>query len=242
MYSKILKVILDDRILFNTSSIEYEQAVHSIVVQQEDNMNQQQNYSYGTPNQEDIYQYRYDSFATGSRDVDLFPVAYSAVKLPLTIKDDLKETFSEDRDTNDLNSSNEVCSVDYDGEVNICGGKNSRKSQLYPIMDPKFNLREAAKNCILLEDHLTHEGKRCSDCIKKHCLIIEGLFEEGLTLDKKREHHQEFVKCITEFRTIFKKLADKLNNDNVTDEDCLIISQEIRKLRKPLCQKYATFF
>ena len=72
--------------------------------------------------------------------------------------------------------------------------------------------------------------------------MIEGFFEEGITLDKKREHRQEFDECIKSFRGIFKKLSDKLRDDTVTDEDCLSISQEIRKLRKPLCQKYATFF
>jgi hypothetical protein len=109
-------------------------------------------------------------------------------------------------------------------------------------LDPRFNLREAAKNCILLEDHLFQYGKRCGDCIKKHCLMIEGFLEEGVTLDKNREHTEEFTIAIKEFREIFKQLSGKLVDGSITDFDCVQIAQQIRKLRKPLCQKYATFF
>jgi hypothetical protein len=82
----------------------------------------------------------------------------------------------------------------------------------------------------------------CKDCIKKHCLMIEGFLEEGLTLDKKREHKKEFDKCIKEFRGIFERLATQLSDDTLTDEECCQYAQEIRAFRKPLCQKYATFF
>ena len=235
------KSILSNVKFYQTNSLEYEQDVHSISFK-DDTLKQQQEYSYGLPNQDDIYQYRYGSFTTGSRDVDLMPTPYKDIKLPETKKDDLKDTFSEDRDPIDLQSAEEnLCGFEEDGVTSACGGKNSRK-KLYKIMDPKFNLREAAKNCILLEDHLFHSGKQCSDCIKKHCLMIEGFLEEGITLDKKNEHKDEFVKANNEFRLVFKRLAEKLKNDTLTDEDCNECAQDIRKIRKPLCQKYATFF
>ena len=51
------------------------------------------------------------------------------------------------------------------------------------VHDPLFNLREIAKNLILLEDHLSHPYKICPDCVRKHLLCIEGLAEEAVTLD-----------------------------------------------------------
>lgn len=129
------------------------------------------------------------------------------------------------------------CGVMNEDGKNICGGTN-----LYPILDPRFNLREAAKNMILLEDHLFHYGKRCQDCILKHCLTIEGFLEEGITLDKHRKYTKILDQSQSEFRMIFQKLSLKIKNKNLSDEECCQIAQEIRKIRKPLCQQFATFF
>jgi hypothetical protein len=51
------------------------------------------------------------------------------------------------------------------------------------LFDPLYNLREAVKNLILLEDHLVHPHKRCTDCITKHFLTIEALCDEGVSLE-----------------------------------------------------------
>ena len=56
-----------------------------------------------------------------------------------------------------------------------------------PLMDPLFNLREAAKQLILLEDHLAHPSKQCEDCIRKHLLAAEAFLEEAVTLDSEGE-------------------------------------------------------
>lgn len=56
-------------------------------------------------------------------------------------------------------------------------------SSLLPVMDPNFNLREICKQSILLEDHLSHDQKRCTDCCTKHFLALEALAEEAITLD-----------------------------------------------------------
>lgn len=58
-----------------------------------------------------------------------------------------------------------------------------RRADLLPIMHPLFNLREACKHLALLEDHLNQPRKRCPDCIRKHFLTLEALFEEGVSLD-----------------------------------------------------------
>ena len=59
---------------------------------------------------------------------------------------------------------------------------------LLPIMSPLFNLREICKQMSLLEDHLNNVRKRCPDCIRKHFLTIEALFEEAVSLDKDQEY------------------------------------------------------
>ena len=54
-------------------------------------------------------------------------------------------------------------------------------NKMLSLTDPIFNLREITKQMLLLEDHLFHANKECSDCITKHLLTIEALADEGLT-------------------------------------------------------------
>ena len=103
------------------------------------------------------------------------------------------------------------CSFDPDGVRNVCGAGK----KLFPIMDARFNLRECAKNMILLEDHLFHSGKQCEDCIKKHCLTIEALLEEGVTLDLKGDHSVILVETFNNFRDIFVDLCNKMKTQNL---------------------------
>lgn len=53
---------------------------------------------------------------------------------------------------------------------------------LLPVSDPNFTLKEACKQLLLLEDHLSNPRKRCPDCIRKHLLTAEGLAEEAIGL------------------------------------------------------------
>jgi hypothetical protein len=131
-----------------------------------------------------------------------------------------------------------VCGIDSDGVKHICG---SNSGSLYPIMDPRFNLREACKNMILLEDHLFHSGKRCHDCILKHAMTIEGFLEEGVTLDKTGEYKKVLNDSFKSFREIFDKLVKYMKSETLGDNECTQLAQDIRKIRKPLCQNYATF-
>jgi len=214
--------ILDNRKIYKSTSIEYEKDVHTITSIEDNNLEEQQNYSYGMPLQDDIYLSRYNSFLTGNRDFDIFPKPYTEV-----VKEKDKDKDKED-----------VCQMSEDGVNNICG----TDKKLSKILDPRFNLREAAKNLILLEDHLFQSLKRCNDCIKKHCLLIEGFLEEGITLDKTGEYRKELVDSLYEFSIVFQKISKKMMEGVLTDKDCMEIAQELRKIRKPLCQKYATFF
>ena len=111
------------------------------------------------------------------------------------------------------------------------GGENT---SLLPIMEPKFNLKETAKHLILLEDHLFHKGKRCPDCILKHCYTIDAFLDECITLDVKKEFIEITVRTQLKFKELYKKISQLIRNQTMTDDDCCEIAQELRKIRKPL--------
>ncbi len=100
-------------------------------------------------------------------------------------------------------------------------------NKLLPVMDPEFNLREICKQCILLEDHLSHDEKRCFDCCVKHFLTIEALAEEAITLG------QPNTSCslkVQQLPSRIRNLQSKWHDD--PDKNSFIVSQELRKIRK----------
>lgn len=92
------------------------------------------------------------------------------------------------------------------------------------LMDPEYNFREITKNLILLEDHLAHTRKRCLDCIRKHCLTIEALADEAVTLDKTGIYQETCQGLSTVSRQWAARLCGKLNIQALV--------QEIREVRK----------
>lgn len=260
LYRPQLTSLLDNRKFINPNSLVYEAPPKVNKYIPDETLEEKINYSYG-PNLKDtgageVYQYRYNANYTGERDESTGgiwskldtekrpidpdnPIQYDRFgkgKLS-SDKNQIKESFKSPKnksDQPDQSTPQPTCG----GEKSICGDLSS---QLFPIMDPRFNLREAAKNMILLEDHLFHMGKRCQDCILKHCLTIEGFLEEGLTLDINYEYTEQLKKSFDDFREIFKEIAEKKNNRSLTNEDCFKIAQKTRQIRKPLCQNFATF-
>jgi len=110
---------------------------------------------------------------------------------------------------------------------------------LLPIMNPLFNLREICKQSSLLEDHLNNERKRCPDCIRKHFLTIEALFEEAISLDKLLKHEALLQGKAEGVRKLQERWLDcQKFNDEKKNSALLQISQDLRKMRKefaPLC-------
>lgn len=101
---------------------------------------------------------------------------------------------------------------------------------LHPIMDPEFNMREVAKQCILLEDHLNNTEKHCHDCIKKHMLAIEGLLEEAISLEKNDR---------TFYRNLYSKWIEiEKEFIGLNESDFDKISIKVRSFRKPLVAKF----
>jgi hypothetical protein len=261
LYGNNRDSIADNRKFLKPGSLIYE-APQRLNPYRDETLEEKMYFAYpdpGLPFQNDVYLYRYDSFVRGNRDFDYENIPkilrknsqdsgnilkfaenfkYNHQDFDIEeIEENSEKFMKENEQTKNIqHSESGVCGIDEDGVKNICGGNN-----LFPIMDPRFNLREAAKNMILLEDHLFHYGKRCHDCILKHCLTVEGFLEEGVTLDKKREYVKITNESLEEFRKIFAELAEKIKNKTLQDEECCKIAQQIRKIRKPLCQQFATF-
>lgn len=129
-------------------------------------------------------------------------------------------------------SGNSDSSGDSSGGCSSCSMPGA-STQLLPVMDPLFNMREICKQSILLEDHLFQKKKRCRDCCIKHQLTIEALAEEAITLDKDR-------KC--EDLYYLPDRIRELQKDFVNGREPGEIAHEYRKLRKSLMQRCFTNF
>ena len=136
------------------------------------------------------------------------------------LDNDTKEEFISITNNTD---NNEKCSLA------SCGN-----TKLHPILDPKYNMREASKQCLLLEDHLNNTKKRCYDCIRKHFLVIDGLLEEAVSLEKNNDKRTYYRDLHSNWIKFEKKFSKNPNNSENLDD----ISKEIRTFRKPLVEKY----
>jgi len=95
-----------------------------------------------------------------------------------------------------------------------------------PIMEPLHNVREVAKQLILLEDHLFHPERHCEDCITKHLLTAEAFAEEARSLDVAGE----FSELLNPLPGVLRRLFRMFQEEKPVQE----IAQAARKLRKRL--------
>lgn len=115
--------------------------------------------------------------------------------------------------------------------------KNSEYLKM-SLMDPKHNLREIAKQLILLEDHMAHKPKRCIDCITKHYLMTEGLLEETITLDKAGTHVEEVREITERVKPAVMKIIDLIKSNKINDAAYQDACQTLREVRKAIALKY----
>uniref|UniRef100_A0A6C0BGD8 Uncharacterized protein n=1 Tax=viral metagenome TaxID=1070528 RepID=A0A6C0BGD8_9ZZZZ len=129
---------------------------------------------------------------------------------------------------NDNNNNNDKNKCDKNKcDIKKCG------ENLHPILDPKYNMREASKQCLLLEDHLNNSKKRCIDCIKKHFLMVDGLLEEAVSLEKDNDLRETYRNRYLEWVKLEKEYVNDIRNDRMDN-----ISKKIRTFRKPLMEEY----
>ncbi len=129
--------------------------------------------------------------------------------------------------------------ISYTPPHRIIGG-NDRYMKM-ELMDPKHNMREIAKQLILIEDHMAHKHKRCVDCLTKHYLMVEGLLEETITLDKTGEHIDEVNTAITTIKPVMMSIIEKIKNSTIADKDYQEACQVVRSIRKEIALKYVLY-
>ena len=128
---------------------------------------------------------------------------------------------------NDVLDKDKTCEINTKCDIKNCG------NNLHPILDPKYNMREASKQCLLLEDHLNNSKKRCIDCIKKHFLMVDGLLEEAVSLEKENNLREIYRNRYLEWVKLEKEYVNDIRNDKMDN-----ISKKIRTFRKPLMEEY----
>ena len=109
--------------------------------------------------------------------------------------------------------------------------KESKRLTKY-LFDPVYNLKEAAIQLILLEDHLNFTDKLCFDCIMKHIYSYRGFVTEALTLNNGKKYEKVIWPLIEFSRDMERFVSKYKNKPNKIDGKKL--SQKIRIVRKPL--------
>lgn len=105
---------------------------------------------------------------------------------------------------------------------------------LLPVMRPYQNAREIIKQLTMLEDHLNNADKRCTDCITKHFLMIEGLAEElgSLCVHANTNACKDLSSNV---RVLHHAWAAAPGEDRVVHG----VGQELRLIRKSLMKHFA---
>lgn len=123
----------------------------------------------------------------------------------------------------------------------IHGGKCTSCSSIDPVSDPSYNMREIAKQSILLEEHLTIVAKFCPDCCVKHLLHLHGLATEALMLAGRDVNNFPLLvdatifyqKCIDDWHNLVRN-ADPI----AQPEPRLQLSTDLREFRKRVVSAY----
>lgn len=97
------------------------------------------------------------------------------------------------------------------------------------LHDPEFNIRETAKQMVLLEEHLFQDYKLCPDCVRKHLLTIEALGEEVVSLTQPSiPSHVIYRRVGPLLSELARKWVEQFNDGRPPAE----IAEEIRGVRK----------
>jgi len=123
----------------------------------------------------------------------------------------------------------------HDGGGGTCDAKTCGARD--PVSDPDYNMREIAKQCILLEEHLTVEAKYCVDCVAKHLLHCHGLATEAVMLACDRLPRYPMM---AESPDLFQRLMDEWLTNREDVDARLRMAAVVRDYRKRLVQAYYT--
>lgn len=106
---------------------------------------------------------------------------------------------------------------------------------LDPVNDPDYNMRNIAKQSILLEEHLAEKNKYCIGCIIKHFLHIIGLAEEGVWLAGKDLDNFPLLESSPSFyQTLMTTWQSDKHNDALVKE----VLSSLRERRRNIIDQY----
>ena len=120
------------------------------------------------------------------------------------------------------------CSAASAQAAKMCGAED-------PVSDPDYNMKEIAKQSILLEEHLVEKNKRCKDCIAKHFLHIIGLAEEAQCLAGSKLAKYPLMGDSPKY---YKRLFDRWLKHRDNDAEYRKIDDQLRARRKQLMAVY----
>lgn len=104
-----------------------------------------------------------------------------------------------------------------------------------PVNDPDYNVREAIKQTLLLEQHFAEKAKYCKSCSVKHQLVIIGLLQEAVWM--AGNHCKDYPK-LEESVDFFKKLFDKWHKNMDDDQTRLDSLTQLRSWRRDMVDLY----
>lgn len=115
------------------------------------------------------------------------------------------------------------------------GSCSASCAALDPVNDPDYNVREAIKQTLLLEQHLAEKSKYCKSCCTKHLLLIEALLEEGVWMSCK--HCKEYPN-LEESDVFFKKLFEEWHSNMDDEKTRLETLSKLRDWRRTMVDLY----
>lgn len=115
-----------------------------------------------------------------------------------------------------------------------CSSKCSSK-HIDPVNEPEYNVQEAIKQVLLLEQHLAEKAKYCKSCCTKHFLLIEALLEEGVWMSCKRcAEYPKLEESVEIFKRLFKQWHDNMDDEKIRLE----VLASLRDWRREMVDLY----
>lgn len=89
-------------------------------------------------------------------------------------------------------------------------------SAIDPVNDPAYNVQEAIKNALLIEQHMAEKNKYCKECLVKHFLLSIALLDEAVWMAcNKLDKYPMLHESQRFFQAIFKTWHKNMDNDNI---------------------------
>jgi hypothetical protein len=104
-----------------------------------------------------------------------------------------------------------------------------------PVNEPDYNMRNIAKQSILLEEHLAEDKKYCKSCITKHFLHIIGLAEEATWMAGSKVDDYPFLRKSVGF---YQRTFDTWLADRVDPKVRCAVLEKLRAARRELIGAY----